>query len=456
MHFHFAHFQAQARMETHSLVAVVLALLSVIASARDFYYVEPSANSYVPEICLSHPCLTVDQVSSYASTASTFIFLAGNHTLQGYIDLRGLSNVMLKGDESGLPVNILWSDDRLAIYCDTVHNIVIERLTLKPNGQNQRQAIELYDSTDILIANSLFEGRVGVSMKVRALSVLNSTVTITKCVFEGNGAAYIGGAIYAFRSSRISLVDTVLIHNEARYAGGALYASGGCSITMLNTTFSNNLAKIEFGGAICAENHTSLTINGSEFLSNFGRSGGGALRCETCVLIIEGVNFFESNSANVIDVSSSGGAIDISRESVASISGKVHYFNNSAVQGGAISVVGSVVNLLGHEVIFRVNVAFNLGGAIAVASSSGNINTTFINNSAVSSGGAVHVRNPRSDIHFQLSGMFIANSALTLCGGAIFVQNTLKFTFRDIHVTETQTVLSVATGANYFSPGHHT
>ena len=121
---------------------LLVALLSVwiSASAKDIRYVLPNGSS--PQSCPGPPCLTIDQYTqqaeTYFTTGSTFVFLAGNHSLQTTLTLSGISDVTLRGSEENASlVNIICMND--VIQSSSVTKLTIEHSTFllrskcKPN-----------------------------------------------------------------------------------------------------------------------------------------------------------------------------------------------------------------------------------------------------------------------------------------------------------------------------------
>ena len=384
-------------------------------SLEDTYYIKPTTDSYSADMCpAEYPCLLLEEINDYATTGSTFELLEGNYTLQRTLVLRSVSNIIIRGEGNTISVNYLWTSPRPAIYCYNATNVTIEGLSFKPNvnGLNRGEeigAVEIFFSRGIFISNSLFEG-FGALQKgyLQALYIANTNITISNCHFRGN-TAHKGGAVYAIDGSDVILVDNIFTDNKA----------------------------LTSGGAINAENQTTIAVRGSlgnVFVYNFGRASGGAIGSTASTLVLKGNTSFENNYCSISDVTSTGGAVRI-KGGMLLVSNRVYFFNNTAVEAGAISIGSSIVDIFGTEIVFRENLAYyHHGGAINIYSSSGIINATFFNNSAELSGGAVYVRGDKSSL--QLSGIITANNAITLCGGAVFVSHANNITFKDIKVTK--------------------
>lgn len=343
--------EANCKMK-HLTYLAVLIQVSIFMSTllADKYYVKPD-----PMNCHGQLCLTVEQVDSFVTTGSTFVFLAGNHTLENGIFLSSVSNVTFSAKTL---INILWTDT--AIYGYNLTNMTIQGLSFRLNDYKQKtgSALEIYDSSGIFITDSIFQGSGDLRKgKVQAIFIFGTIMKILSCLFEENTGNF-GGAIYASDESEITIINSTFLNNKALFSGGALNAE------------------------------TVVTVDGSLFRHNFARASGGTIDCVHCVVSIIGHNTFENNYLDhLVSVTSSGGAISV-RESKMFISGKAYFFNNSAVQGGAIIIVDSYAEIVGREIICEENTAYYYyGGALAILISSVILNTTFIHNVAESSGG---------------------------------------------------------------------
>ena len=104
-------------------------VVALSASTHNVHYVKSVDSS--PLGCSDQPCLTLDQYNqqteTYFTTGSTFVFLAGNHTINTTVNLTSISEITLRGERNS-QVNILCGSIEVAILCENVSNLSIEGL----------------------------------------------------------------------------------------------------------------------------------------------------------------------------------------------------------------------------------------------------------------------------------------------------------------------------------------
>ncbi len=171
----------------------VLATFSVVLvlsiSAQQVCYVKP--DDYPVESCPGQPCLTLEQYAQQSKqffiAGATFLFLAGNHTLETTVELTNVSSITLKGNNS---------DSTIALTCtfilgEHVKNLTIEGLMIELNSSDIYQeyaALSFSESTNILISKLTFQGNGNLSSSTGTTAVHSrlSSVTIVSCLFDGN------------------------------------------------------------------------------------------------------------------------------------------------------------------------------------------------------------------------------------------------------------------------------
>ena len=122
----------------------------------------------------------------------------------------------------------------------------------------------------------------------------NATVTISQSKFEDNKAQF-GGAIFADNYSTINLNDNVsFINNSAENSGGIMYSITGVVTINESCTFSNN--KAAFG--VLYGFTSTLTIEASEFHDNVG-SEIGLLYLKNSSITIE-TSEFSANTGGIL------------------------------------------------------------------------------------------------------------------------------------------------------------
>lgn len=201
-------------------------------------------------------------------------------------------------------------------------------------------------------------------------AIFNSgTLTLGDGVsFTGNSAKF-GGAVWNDGKMEIA-AGTKFVGNNSKSAAGALYnSSTGTLDNLIGVVFENNTAAM--GGAI-NNAKTSASVKGgtidliskSHFIGNSGgKSQGGAIRNQGTISTITD-SVFDSNIAG------NGGAINNGTwGSLVKGIYKTTFINNTAVatggnhQGGAITNAGHIGII--DETVFESNRAGKIGGAIA-------------------------------------------------------------------------------------------
>ena len=252
--------------------------------------------------------------------------------------------------------------------------------------------------------------------------------SLTNNTYSGN-KAYNGGGLY--NSGIIDAIENeVYSNNSATLAGGAI--TNLATINTINATFTNNSVTDEnsFGGAIFNSGKIG-SINGI-FDGNTSTSGGGAIVNVGEISSISGK--FTNNQAKV-----AGGAIltgDVSNETL-TLNANLKEIKNSIFEnnkatdesgGGGAIINNQLTNTLNiNSSSFNSNSA-NDGGAIY---NSGNLavsNSTFTNNTAQRTGGAIaNVSDTKQKVNANLTvqnSNFYNNQSDT-AGGAIYTDSSL-------------------------------
>ena len=331
-------------MQSITFLLLILLIVPNVLT-QQLYYVKP--NNLSIGSCPHRPCLTLDQyvkqTATYFTTRSTFIFLAGSHSLQTTVRLKNIFGITLKGADNDSNIIIICKNG-VTISLSSVRSLDINGLTFVLHTSKTEQAssaLSMLNSREIYISNSTFQGSADLNQNLaRAIYCNNSDITITSCRFEGN-TGDTGGAIYASgRNASIVFHNSYFCDNKAQMNGGAVYLSGG-SVTVMDVKFSNNKA-LESGGAMHLSN-SKLSLSGIEntFQGNQAKKGGGIYVITTRnSLVYSNVTSntlhlnFQGNEAQEL-----GGAIyaKFSSLTLGETLRHVHSFlNNSGEDGGAI------------------------------------------------------------------------------------------------------------------------
>lgn len=223
---------------------------------------------------------------------------------------------------------------------------------------------------------------------------LGDGVTVTGN-FTKNSAGKNGGAIFndgaldkiGNAGGVMTIRDSLFSENTAATWGGAIFNSGTLTLGD-GVSFTGNSAK--FGGAVWNDGKMEIAA-GTKFVGNNSKSAAGALYNSSTGTLDNLIGVvFENNTAAM------GGAINNAKTS-ASVKGgiidlisKSHFIGNSGgkSQGGAIRNQGTISTIT--DSVFDSNIAGN-GGAINNGTwgslVKGIYKTTFINNTAVATGG---------------------------------------------------------------------
>ena len=200
-------------------------LVSLLKASSSLYYIK--SNSSTPAKCANQTCLTLDQymeqAADYFTSASTFVFLAGSHNIQGTLNLTSLSNIILMG-ETDSDIKITCSSG-VTIRCKNIRHLTIEGVTfvLLASHQNEGASVlNIVSSSQVLISNVRFFGR-NSSTKLHALRLIQSlSIMVKNCNFE----SIMTGAIQVVGNSRLVVMWSNFTENtRANGDGGAIYAS---------------------------------------------------------------------------------------------------------------------------------------------------------------------------------------------------------------------------------------
>ena len=298
----------------------------------------------------------------------------------------------------------------------------------------------------------------------------DGTLIITDSEVSNNSSTENGGGIYV-RSGRLIVTGSTIDGNVAGSANGgdtSLEGSGGgihfasfsvnVRATIESTTISNNFAP-ENGGGIWLDTGVTLRIDsGSQIINNEAAGdGGGGIYSNGGDLALLNITI-EGNSASGAN-GSGGGIFTLPNQRFNSGSGgdvfiseSIVNSNTATVSGGAISSVGSDLNVVGST--FMTNSAgaatIGTGGAINIVSTSANdVNAVFRDSlvsgsTATTSGGAFFIGR---DSRLQLENTLVrSNSAAgnltSNGGGGIFNDGG------DLRINESLILVNSATGSS--------
>ena len=235
---------------------------------------------------------------------------------------------------------------------------------------------------------------------------------ITNCVFDDNESQQgIGGAIGGGPNVTLVVQETNFTRNSAE-AGGAIFASANATLDTQETTFVGNKA-LQDGGAINVQHQAQLRITNCVFDENVSQRIGGAIcSIDNVTLVVKETNFTRNSAIQ-------GGAIDVQHQTKLSLTNcRLEHNSASSTVGGAINA-RTKTTLTIRETIFTGNSAPNGGALIVLYQSNGHVEwCVFHNNTAKTTGGAVHV-DSKSSLQIENTNFTTNNST---DGGAISIE----------------------------------
>lgn len=263
------------------------------------------------------------------------------------------------------------------------------------------------DGAELTISGCTFDQNF-IRSRGAALHLVQSSASVTLCTFSGNNTQdESGGAVHADHST-LAVTLSSFSNNDARTDGGAISADGG-SLTVQSCVFLQNSTGTRFpldgggfdyhhGGAIYASG-TAVMINGSTFTSNVSDLFGGAVTAFGPSLTVDGCTF-NSNTGEY------GGAVYSAAVSL--VVQDSTFENNNAFMGGGVSLLSETDDGQVIDCQFISNTATWAGGLAGFGMSV--VRSTFTDNTASESGGAVHTAGPNPTLRL-ISCVMHGNSA---------------------------------------------
>jgi len=306
------------------------------------------------------------------------------------------NNTTIDGDRV---IALAGAVDGYLIFADQNKTVVLKSLTIANTHINEADGLAdglgLLNQGTLTITDSTFSnnGDGGVFNE--------GTLTITKSTFTDNGEWHIlGGGIY--NEGELTIHHSAFSTNIA-LSGGGLYNAGAATIddstfsenfsdigggggifnrgtlTVKNSTFADNLNSCVGGGI---QNTGTLTVNQSTFSGNGAFNGGGAIgsgfgadMSTTINNTLFSGNFCSSTSGNGGALGQGGFFVvmhSVFSDNTCGYGGAIHgggtitnssFFRNSAIQGGAIRVLGSLTI---RDSNITQNTASEAGGGIYI------------------------------------------------------------------------------------------
>ena len=404
------------------------------------YYIRPLLT--VP--CHGDPCLTLAQLAadstSYLSneTNISLSFLPGNHSLDRELSLSHADNFSMTKDTGGNETVFVECGSQSGRFniSDTTF-ATIRELHFIGCGCNRVSRVEQFIVEDTIFRGVEGRGTALVLNEVTAASIVRSSFlanthgstfeqhdissdtvdqeVLNYVYLNRNPSLAVGGALYTVFSN-VSIVGSKFTDNTAEM-GGALFAQNNSSLHVVGSTYNNNRAS--FGGVIITL-ESSVNIDNSTFTENTAEVHGGVMMTYKDSFSISDTTF------TCISAVYFGGVI-IASESSFNITSST-FMDNNADYGGVMFTGNSSFNITNST--FTNNAADNGGVMITTNSTFIITSNSFTDNSAAANSGVIGTFDSFFDI---TNSIFTDNIAAD--GGVIFIGNS-SFNITDSTFTD--------------------
>ena len=321
-----------------ALFSVILLGLSIAAhqAVCERYHIVTSPDSPCPGERNGVFCFTLQQFTSIYSRASQSLILElepGIHVLESRLTITGISLIEIIGRNATIHCSPYYYAARLDFQ--SIEQVNISSITFV-----DCRRIYLYNVYNAMISASKFGTQLR-PLSVTGLDIQTTNISIHSCTFIGQST----GVTLRSTNSSINSCD-FFDNNRGVYLQQSM-------VTIFNTTFRDNRIT-SYGSAIYMHGGTSLLVTQSSFINNtasLSNYGGGAIYME--------MNYFDRiESSLTIDrcifannTAYQGGALymdisrhryTLSRPSSCTIYRSVFINNQAISRGGAISADGNV------------------------------------------------------------------------------------------------------------------
>lgn len=325
------------------------------------------------------------------------------------------SEIIVKGENSSFEKNTATGHGGAIYLTYTTVEEEKKGATLKVNGGSfsensalsggaisgrTNSVIEIYGAT--FNANATEKAVAQQGQGGGAIYVNNSALTLDKVTLSNNISGYYGGAVRSDEAT-VTIKGGSTLSGNVGVTGAAIYASSASSIIAEDVTVSNNNDEKITNGVIYINGGTSSFKNVNA--SGNKAQSGGVFYFTAANVGFESLNASENNAKQ--------GGVIYARLSEVKIEASVFEKNSVEANGGAISVVGTVLNALGEN-SFKENLAAGHAGAIYV--------TYHEEKSADGAQTELH-----KGVLNMVGGSFEANAAMG--GGAVSVRSSCEAIF---------------------------
>ena len=344
------------------------------------------------------PCYQLPQVDNISTPSANLLFLPGIHIIRN-LTYSNISNFTMASLNTSQVVKIHCQRQTELLF-KRIRNLRISSLyfiacTLNIFWLHGYFYPANYYERDIEIVDCIFtDNNCDYSI---ILWVENTIISIDRSLFfHSSGAIWCESML---GSTKLDITDTIFQSHWGDNNGSALHIET-VRMKINNSQFINNTGL--FGGAVFAQYFPSIEVYNTLFKDNYSKRSGGAIYY-TAISLPK--NTFSMHNVSFIS-------------------------NKAEVDGGAVYCWGNIFNafLYVKEAILISNSAKSGGFAFLLNCSlwiSSGID--MINNTATSTGGAVHAVNSRISFH---NGFFnISYNSAVYKGGALFLKTVTKLRY---------------------------
>ena len=388
---------------------IILLFYSLHQVASETYYIR--ANS--TDLCIP-PCLTLSQFvvnsSHLLNSNITLVFSSGMHYLTDNLTVSNLNTFSMTSQH--LTTQIRCTSDSLIIF-NRSHTVQITNLEFIGCGGNQVVNVDKF-----IVHDTSFKGQ---EKSGTALELTGTTARITNCTFLSNrnrNLRLVGSAIIATHSN-IDISQSRFVNNTADF-GGAILAEQNSTITFYDSTFVYNTATFitvidesDFynNTAVLSSYVSSISIRKSVFSANAGKllySYYSNVTINTCTI------HDNSEGMALLYVISSIITIDTS---------DIHHneaiFNAILISLNCTAMVDNSNFTTNSAPVFIAIVSTVMLQSLLIANNSANISTQsviFLAESTLFLGGNI-------TFSHNLGSLIVFNSDIALTGNVSFVHN---------------------------------
>ena len=320
-------------MNCKKIVSVVLfVFISMYSFAADIYVSSTGSNIDNDGLSLGTPFATINHAYNVAKAnfENDNIIISGEVSLTGQItlnDVSGFTISFLSADDGyggaqavinngGNNNRLFFSNASSSAAITVFTGLEFENIS---NAVGQGSFFGSNNTSDITFKNCKFTNLtseipvadpVNISDNAHGnISVLNTTMTFTNCVFDSNATLNgSGGVFFVGNNGSLILNECSFVGNSANRPnkgaanGGAISVSGTGGVTITNTTFYKNSSGFQ-GGALFIANSASESrlTNVTMFAntcSNDSDFRGGAFRSESITPVLVENSLFYGNHIN--------------------------------------------------------------------------------------------------------------------------------------------------------------